>query len=249
MKDTTKPGYVYKVILDIPEPHVVYVGSTTQTPTERLGHHATIQQRPTKLNKLIRSIGKEHFSIEIIEWVDGREARFEREHFWTLKYKDAPDNCNQCVGTERTDDMNEQASLTNYRNRDVICENDGSVFRSCSEAAKAYGLNCSDVSECCALHLRQTKGYYFRYADRDKSVYLAYWSAEGIVRNRQILCVETGKVFRNSVEASKELGVGHTAILRCCRRNGYLRKSHVHLVFEDQYAHLPKLVTADSDSL
>ena len=249
MKDVNKPGYVYKVIFDIPEPHVVYVGSTTQTPGGRLSHHATKQKNhPTRLNQLIQKHGKQHFKLEIIEWVADRSVRFIREQYWTSVYKDSQDNCNQCIGTRRSAEMNEQARLTNYRNRDVICENDGKVYCSCSQAARAYGLISNDVSECCARHIRQTKGYYFRYTDVDRQLYVDYWKSAGIIRNRHILCVETGVVYKNSVEAAKVFGVLHGAILDCCKRKGILRKSKVHLVFEDEYAGLPKPATADSDS-
>lgn len=249
MKDKTKPGYVYKVIFDIPEPHVVYVGSTTQTPGGRLSHHAAIQKRhPTRLNQLIQKYGKAHFRLEIIEWVADRQERFLREQYWTSVYKDTPDNCNLCTGTRHTDELREMESLNSYRNRDVICENDGKVYRCCSDAAHAYDLCVSDVSECCARHLRQVHGYYFRYADEDRKLYSAYWKSPGIMRNRHILCLETGIVYKNSVEASKVFGVLHGAILDCCRRKGILRKSRVHLVFEDEYADLPKPATLASEN-
>lgn len=231
MKDVTKLGYVYRIIFDIPTPHVVYVGSTVQSPNERLRHHATIQKRPTKINKLIRTFGREHFKLEVIEYVKGRRERFDREHYWTLQHKNEADNCNECIGTVHSEEMKKRASLTNYRNRDVICENDGKVYRSCTEAAHAYGVVVNDVSECCARHLRQSKGYYFRYADEDKELYTDYWQSAGIIRNRRILCVETGKVYRNSVEAAKEYGLNHTTVIGCCKRGGKIRKANVHFVF------------------
>lgn len=232
MKDKSKPGYVYKIIFDIPEPHVVYVGSTTQKPNERLGHHSTIQQKPTKLNKLIRANGRDHFHLEIIEYVPDYEKRFEREHYWTLQFKNVPDNCNECIGNEKSINMRESASLNSYRNRNVVCENDGKVYRSCTAAAQEYGLIVNDVSECCARHLRQSKGYYFRYEDEDKELYVAYWNT-GIKRNRRIRCVETGVVYKNSVEAARAFGVHHTSIARCCKEKCLLHKANVHLVFED----------------
>jgi hypothetical protein len=117
------------------------------------------------------------------------------------------------------------------------------------EASKTYDLKCSDVSECCARHLRQSKGYYFRYTDEDRQLYVDYWESEGIIRNRPIMCIETGTVYRNSVEASKDLGVGHDTVLSCCERHGMLRKSKKHLVFIKPYAHLPKAALIDSASL
>lgn len=230
MKDKNKPGYVYKIIFDIPEPHVVYVGSSTQSPSERLSHHAAIQQKPTRLNALIRANGKEHFHIEIIEHVADYAKRFEREHYWTLQFKDSPDNCNECIGNEKSAEMRVAASINSYRNRDVICENDGKLYRSCSAAAQEYGLLVNDVSECCARHLRQSKGYYFRYADEDRDLYITYWNT-GIKRNRRIRCVETGVIYKNSVEAAKALGVHHTSIARCCKDNSILHKVNVHLVY------------------
>lgn len=249
MKDRTKPGYVYKIIFDIPEPHVVYVGSTTQQPNERLGHHSTIQKRPTKLNQFIRQNGKEHFSIEIIEWVPDRDKRFEREKYWTEQYKDIPDNCNMCIGTTRPEELRLDASINCYRNHEVVCENDGKHYRSGMEASIAYGLACSDVTECCAMHLRQSKGYYFRYADVDRQLYIAYWESAGVIRNRPVRCIETKEIYKNAVAAGRALGVGHDVVARCCERKGILRKSKLHLEYVKPYAVLPSLVMTDSDSL
>ena len=248
MQNKTKPGYVYKVICDIPEPHIVYIGSTTQTPRERLGHHSTIQRRPTKLNKLIQQHGKEHFSIDIIEWISDKSLRIARERYWTEQYKNEPDNCNERLGNSYSVELRERASRDSYRNRAVVCDNDDRHYVSCTSAAKVYNVNTSDVSECCAMHLKQVKGLRFRYEDLDKSLYDTYWNNGGVVRNRHILCVETGEVFHNAVEAAHRLGVAHTAIMRCCRRGGMLRKSKLHLVFEGAYAHSLNPATRGSDS-
>lgn len=249
MKDKTKPGCIYKVVLDIPTPHIVYVGATTQPLGERLSHHAAKMRRPTKLNKLINQLGKDHFTIEMIEEVADYDERYRREQYWTEQLMNEPDNCNECVGTRHSEEMCLRDSINSYRNREVVCENDGKIYRSCMEASKAYDLKCSDVSECCARHLRQSKGYYFRYTDEDRDSYIAYWESDGIIRNRPIKCIETGKVYRNSVEASKDIGVGPTAITRCCEKQGILRKSKLHLVFIKPYAHLPKAALIDSASL
>lgn len=233
MKDKSKPGYVYRIILDIPDPHVVYVGSTTQTPSGRLGHHATIQRKPTKLNKLIRSIGKEHFSIEVIEYVSDYAERLKREAYWTTQYKDASDNCNDCIGAAKSESMKRRARAENYRNRVVVCDNDNNTFVSCSDAARHYNLCASDVSECCARHLRQVKGYRFRYADEDRSTYVDYWASAGIHRNMRVKCVETGVIYDNCASAARLIGVDHETIKRCCINNKMLRKLKLHFVFAE----------------
>lgn len=248
MKDINKPGYVYKVILDTPEPHVVYVGSTTQTPGERLGHHATIQQRPTRLNKLIRATGREHFSIEIIEWVADRKERFNREQYWTQQLGAEPDNCNECIGTRHSAEMCERDSINSYRNRAVICENDGKVYRSSIEAAPHYGLCDSDIRECCAKHIKQSKGYYFRYADEDPQSYIDYWESESKLRNLPVRCVETGVIYKNVTTAAQVYKVRRDVITASCRKGSILRRYKVHFEYVKPYAHLLNPASTDSAS-
>ena len=72
--NTNKKCTVYRIVCDVPEDRVVYIGKTTQPLGERLSHHATIQRKPTRLNKYINEVGKEHFRIEEIDSSYDHEA-------------------------------------------------------------------------------------------------------------------------------------------------------------------------------
>lgn len=229
-----KLGHVYKVICDVPAERVVCVGKTTQPLQERLVHHWTVQKKPTALNKFINEVGKEHFRIEALFESSDPVELSNQEEYWILKLNCIEQGFNKRVGTKLTEIDKQQACLTNYRNRAVICDNDNNCFISCSQAARHYRLNCSDVSECCARKLRQVKGFRFRYADLDKALYSSYW-ATGIYRNRKVTCVETGLCWGSVYEASKATSLARSAINLALRRGTADSRMGYHFRYLEQF--------------
>lgn len=47
-----------------------------------------------------------------------------------------------------------------------------------------------------------------------------------IAKSTPVLCVETGQIFKNALEAAKHFGVSHTAIGQAIKNNGTSRKNH-----------------------
>ena len=226
-----KVYHIYKIVCDVPSTHVVYVGKTTQTLSGRLSHHAAAQKKPTRLNKLIGTIGREHFSIELIEDCLDATTAGTRERFWIKKLDTISNGYNVRIGSNFTNEDRMTARISD-RNKAVICDNTGVRYMSCSEAARSLGLNVTDVSECAARHLRQVKGYRFRYADCDRSTYDRYWST-GITRNRRVYCLETRTVYANVLMASRALGMHHTSVAKACARGGYCSRKRLHVSFCD----------------
>jgi len=244
-----KEGWVYKILCDVPEEHVVYVGSTTQPLNERLSHHSAIQRnKQTALNKFIRKLGKEHFTIVGIEKSSSKRYRLEREKYWTEKLGCMALGFNRRLAHDLTEEEKEKARLTNYRNRDVICDNTGEVFLSCADAARSFGLHGSDVSECCARNLCQVHGYRFRYADIDRAVYVEFWNSR-IRRNRAVRCIETGQVWKNIAAAATALGLTRKIIEHSCERTGKSRKTSLHFEYDEEYAPSPRHATQGSDTV
>lgn len=233
MKTYNKLGIVYRILCDIPAMHVVYVGKTTQTLSSRFSHHCAVQRRPTKINKYIREVGREHFTIEAIEQSYDQAYIAEREVFWTKLFGCTLYGCNERLGSAETTSEREKRSMTSYRNREVVCDNDNRVYRSCSEAAKAYSVSRADVSECCARRLKQSKGYRFRYTDTDKDAYTRYWAA-GITRNRPVRCIETAEKWSSASEASAALGIPKKHINRLCQSHARSRVTNTHFEYVQQ---------------
>lgn len=232
MRCKEKEGVVYKIVCDVPTSHVVYVGQTTQSLSERLSHHAALQKHPTKINQLIRSIGVEHFAILPIEVSSDSAYRLEREAYWTTFWGCDKLGFNVRVANKVQAKECLSRSLNSYRNRAVICDNDSKLFRSCSSAAAAYGVSVADVVDCCARRLRQTKGLRFRFANESREKYTTWWTS-GIVRNRRVVCVETGYTWDSALHAAKCLGVSRSSVTKACHKGNALRKSKMHLKFEE----------------
>lgn len=238
-------GYVYKILFDKPVEHIVYIGSTKLLPARRFCLHKGPQTRPTKLNQMITKYGAEHFRLEIIEYADSNEQLRLREQYWTLQLGDAVDNCNECIASRHSAEQRASASQNNYRNRRVVCDNDNKEYRSCTDASHAYGVSYSSVSECCAMHKIDVKGFRFRYADIDINIYKAYWESPEEERSKffnylkdiqfrsqkRVRCVETGQVFENTVRAAEAFGIHRTTVAFCCERHTALRKSGYHLEY------------------
>ncbi len=76
---------IYKIYNDIDDDF--YIGSTTQTPNERLSNHKS-QSKTTRQSSLytkMRLIGEEHFYIEVIEqytYIGDKTERFVLEQDW-----------------------------------------------------------------------------------------------------------------------------------------------------------------------
>ena len=238
---------VYKIICDIPEDHVVYIGKTTQTLGGRLSHHAAIQRRPTRLNKLIAKVGKEHFRIEEVEssFDHDRMAQLERDLIVSSGCLDT--GCNRRVGARYLVEDRMKARLESTASKAVICIEDGKTYLSAIQAAECTGAKQSDVTMCCNMKIRQSNGRHFMYVDGDKEAYMRYWST-GIKRNRRVICVETGQVYKNTYEAGVSLGINPCSVNRACSAKHFVRKLGIHLEWLDECAPLVRPVIQDSDT-
>lgn len=123
----------------------------------------------------------------------------------------------------------------------VRCLNDGMVYSSLSQAAKETGCSKSHISDVCNGKLKTAKGLRFVFEDKHaieirknkpkrtekrkyvkRCMYLNHkkryeeveWSNQ-----RAIDCWENGETYRSASEASRELGIPVSTILRNCRVN------------------------------
>ena len=92
-------GYIYKIINDIN--NLIYVGQTKRTLTRRWYEHkkyALESDSKTKLYQAIKTIGVEHFKIQLIEEVFGIEERNCREQYWIEYYNSFQNGYNSTNG-------------------------------------------------------------------------------------------------------------------------------------------------------
>lgn len=90
----------------------------------------------------------------------------------------------------------------------VQCIEDGKIYSSATEAARAYGADRRSVCQICAggKPVHTAKGRHFRYLEHPPKPYRDK-------RKRPIRCVETGEVFPSVQAAARQKGIaGASAI-------------------------------------
>jgi len=123
--------------------------------------------------------------------------------------------------------------------REVICLNDGKLFKGVKYAAEHYGIRCKSISEVLSGRQTQTGGYSFAYYDdsidaaKIATIALALESRrannkERLKRGvdtlkRPVLLINTGDVFCSGREASRATGVHPSRINFICANGGKTR--------------------------
>lgn len=114
--------------------------------------------------------------------------------------------------------------LINPLNRKVRCKETGDVFISIQEANN--WANTSKVQVCCAgrrahagTHPDTKEKLSWEYVD-DEDVKITQRKPEKRQTNpiKEVLCVETGIIYKNASEASRKTGVAVSNILRVCKK-------------------------------
>ena len=201
-------GYIYKITNKING--LVYVGQTTQTPKHRWIHHLTDSRTGSecKLHKALREFGKENFVQETIEEVPDSFLD-EREVYWIKYYNSYYKGYNGTEGTTAppgTDIV-------------VICLDTGIVYPSSAEASNQTGINRVHIAECARnAPKRATAGglHWMQWEDYcDKGP--TYRKLGNELNSKSVICVETGKVYKSVLEASKATGIPRVTITKICR--------------------------------
>lgn len=101
------------------------------------------------------------------------------------------------------------AKLTNEHSRVRIrCVETQAVYNSVSEAAATLGINRSGISNALRGKAKTAGPYHWEYVDENRPA--KYGS-------RQIICVETGKVYQSVQQAATELNINRSSISNALR--------------------------------
>ena len=122
------------------------------------------------------------------------------------------------------------------RGRPVKCVNDGRIYISGAQAAKAYGLSPMTVSNQCRLGGVTNTDLRFMFADQAEPPRKRERTPEEIERQRQgvlaalarglktnskpVLCVDDGRVFETITEAARAVGASVSSVSSAIYRNG-----------------------------
>jgi hypothetical protein len=105
-----------------------------------------------------------------------------------------------------------------------VCLENGKHYKKISDAAKELNVSCSKISLVCQRKRQSTGGLHFLYeADYNK---LSKEEIQAIIHEpphkpkgpqKKCFCVETGKVFNSIKEASLEMNIDASNIIRICK--------------------------------
>ena len=98
--------------------------------------------------------------------------------------------------------------------KSVICIETSKIFTSIKAAARSWGLK-SDESLRKACHGKNKTAAGYHWAFIDKNGNLLNSVPKGNLRN--IICIESGKIFKSTIEAAKWAGVSRNSISKVCR--------------------------------
>ena len=96
------------------------------------------------------------------------------------------------------------------RGKPVYCVETNSVYKSSEDASRHLSISASSISSVCRGVRDLVKEHHFRYATEDECI------DAGVYIPQQVMCIDTGEVFRSAVDAAKHINVPTSYIIRCC---------------------------------
>ena len=211
-----------------------YVGQSVDIMRRWHDHKKNLRKNSHKniyLQRAWNEYGEEGFVHRIIEECTIENLN-EREIYW-IAHLDA----NVCYGgynlefggkvqKEISEETREKLSrsLSGKRNgvsRAVVCLETKEVFDTIAEAEKKYGISKGCVSNCCRKKRKQVGNKHWRYYED----YLSMSNAEkeyiirtSVIGNRrEVININTLKVYRSMREAQSDCNIPETRISACCR--------------------------------
>lgn len=122
----------------------------------------------------------------------------------------------------------------------IVCLETGEIFKSYHET----GINKCTVQNCCTQtacgNIRNCFGKHYLYKEdydklSEKQIKdIIDYKPEGYKGSGRVVCLETGKVYRNAREASLKTGVPSCGILYCCYGK-YNASGNFHWMFKDEF--------------
>jgi hypothetical protein len=126
----------------------------------------------------------------------------------------------------------------------IVCLETGEIFKSYHET----GINKCTVQNCCTQtacgNIRNCFGKHYLYKEdydklSEKQIKdIIDYKPEGYKGSGKVVCLETGKVYRNANQAAADMGfTGAGNILKCCYKKATI-SHNLHWLFEDEYKKL-----------
>lgn len=109
-------------------------------------------------------------------------------------------------------------NLSDIKSIPVICIETKKIYKSATIAGKELGIDNSTISKCCRGDNKEAGGFHWMFIDE----YTEEKASEILERtknnqHRQVMCIETRKVYNTIQSAALDVGVNSSEISACCR--------------------------------
>lgn len=109
-------------------------------------------------------------------------------------------------------------NLSDIKSVPVICIETKKIYKSATLAGKELGIDNSTISKCCRGDNKEAGGFHWMFADEyteDKANEILEKTRNN--QHRQVMCVDTRKVYDTIHSAALDVGVNGSEISACCR--------------------------------
>ena len=213
-------GYIYKITNKLN--NKVYIGQTICQPSKRWYHHLADANLGSnvKFHRALRKYGKDNFTRDIIEEIDD-ELLDEREIYWIEYYDSFKNGYNSTKGGD----------VVPRNDIPVICLETFLVYASCEKAQQDTGINKVHIAECARYADKRATagGYHWMSLSEYETKGPIYRTLGNALNSKSVICVETGKVYKSILEASKDTGIARATIhkhLTGEQTDGFKHKYH-----------------------
>lgn len=210
----------------------IYIGQSKHIKQRWSEHKKELKANKHANSYLQRSwnkYGEEKFSHVILEEC-AESVLDDREKYYIELYKsfDSDFGYNLTDGGGRNKNvsmhtrklLSEMNSGVNHPNRkEVVCLETGEIFISISDAANSIGVDYSAITRCCNGLTGTVKNlhwlFYEDYINKSQ-IELNEILKKQNLRNRKVVCINTGEIFQSIKDAHKRTGVNANTIGQCC---------------------------------
>lgn len=154
--------------------NLIYIGKTARNARLRIVEH---KSKRSLIGQAISLYGEDNFDVEIIDSASSSKELAEKERYWIKKYNSfSPNGYNiaygsSCYGENKGSygkHQSEKSILTMKQHqpfrKSILCLDNGLIFSSIRECAKAIGLSKTHIARLCNGQSKSKK-YHLQYAN------------------------------------------------------------------------------------
>ena len=206
-----------------------YIGQTKKRPKIRWGKNGYNYKYCSHFYSAIQKYGWSNFNHEILEKdIPTLELANEREQYWIKYFNSFYQGYNSTLGGNSNLGLGIAVLQIDKDTLEVV-----EKFESIGNASEKMKIPKHNIINCCKRR-QVTAGNYCWCYEKD---YTSNWQKPNIrSKQRTIVCVETGEIFKSAVEAAKAMKIESSVsgITTCCKHRALTCKGY-HWCYYEEY--------------